>query len=53
MLEYRIMNKLSIKYLKWAQKAGGAGWNKHVNSWLRRKANKRLRRLMRTDVDDK
>lgn len=46
------MNKLSIKYLKWAQQAGGAGWNKHVNSWLRRKANKRLRRLMKGSTAD-
>ena len=40
------MNKLPIKYFKWAQRAGGAGWNKHVGPWLRRKANKRLRRLL-------
>lgn len=31
--------------MKWAQGAGSAGWNKHVGKWLRRKANKRLRRL--------
>ncbi len=45
-------NNLSIKYLKWAQRAGGAGWNKHVSHWLRRKANKRLRRLMKGSEDD-
>jgi hypothetical protein len=37
------MNNFSNKLLKWAQRAGGAGWNKHVSPWLRRKANKRLR----------
>lgn len=46
------MNTLSIKYLQWAQQAGGAGWNKHVSPWLRRKANKRLRRLLKEDTDD-
>jgi hypothetical protein len=41
------MRKLSIKHFRWAQRAGGAGWNKHVGRWLRRKANKRLRRLFK------
>jgi len=44
------MNKLTTKHLKWAQRAGGAGWNKHVGPWLRRKANKRLRRLVKVDI---
>jgi len=37
------MEKLTAKYLRWGQRAGGAGWNRHVGKWLRRKANKRLR----------
>jgi len=41
------MDKLPAKYLKWAQIAGGAGWNKHVSPWLRRKSNKRIRRLFK------
>lgn len=44
------MNSLSIKLLKWAQQAGGAGWNKHVSPWLRRKANKKLRNYFKLDI---
>ncbi|MBU0570332.1 hypothetical protein KKB40_06195 [Patescibacteria group bacterium] len=44
------MKKLTTKYLRWAQGAGGAGWNKHVGKWLRRKANKRLRRLFANEL---
>lgn len=44
------MNKLSIKFYKWAQRAGGAGWNKHVGPWLRRKSNKRLRRFLNSST---
>ncbi len=44
------MSNFSIKLLKWAQKAGGAGWNKHVGSWLRRKANKKLRNFYKKDI---
>jgi len=44
------MGKLAVKYLKWAQQAGGAGWNKHVGKWLRRKANKRLRRFLADEI---
>ncbi len=46
------MNKIPIKYLKFAQRAGGAGWNKHVSPWLRRKTNKRLRRIFKHGLED-
>lgn len=44
------MSNLSIKLLKWAQQAGGAGWNKHVSPWLRRKANKRMRNYFKNSI---
>lgn len=45
------MNKIPIQYFKWAQGAGGEdGWRKHVDPWLRRKANKRLRRILKTEL---
>ena len=46
-----IMRKLTIKDLRWAQRAAGAGWNKHVSPWQRRKANKRLRRFLKSESE--
>jgi len=45
------MVNISIKLLKWAQQAGGSGWNKHVGPWLRRKANKRLRNFYKKNTN--
>ena len=44
------MEKLTAKYLRWGQRAGGAGWNRHVGKWLRRKANKRLRSFFTNEL---
>lgn len=44
------MSNLSTKLLKWAQQAGGGGWNKHVGPWLRRKSNKKLRNFYKSDI---
>ncbi len=45
------MNNFSTKLLKWAQQAGGAGWNKHVSPWLRRKSNKRIRNYFKNSIE--
>jgi len=40
------------KMKKFAQRAAGAGWNRHVNPWQRRKANKIIRRKLREEARD-
>lgn len=41
------ISRLTIKDFKWAQRAGGAGWNQHVGPELRRHANRKLRQQFR------
>lgn len=40
-------NRVTGKEKKRAQRAGGAGWNKHVNKFQKRAANKAMRRQQR------
>lgn len=38
------MNVLPTKVKKMAQRKGGAGWNQHVNKYVKRVANRVMRR---------
>lgn len=37
-----------VKVKKWAQRAGCCGGHKHVDKWTKRRANTRIRRLMKS-----
>lgn len=43
------MPKPFIKLKRFAQIAGNGGWNKHVGTYMRQKANKVIRRIMRAE----
>lgn len=40
------------KLKKFAQRAAGAGWNKHVNKYQKRVGNRVIRRELKKDMKD-